>query len=307
MIHNPLNWTIQVLCSFLSALIVCFSGLLFKKGLKKRNYRIPNSLFSFWICLLGYMVLVGVSQLLISPTLYKISLAMLVPATFLLIWFLDHQNHFTVDPKKMFIFGIITWEFFSSLFIPSSVLLMEVSSGGYSIQDDGNLHIWTSALGAVSLLMLLYYCVFIFIKSPAPIKRKALLILLGGLINGILTISLMVLQIYEKMPGILNLSLAVGIFINSLSFSINPKLFDVVKKSFRSSKRKEFAKILPICASCKKIRDDEGNWHAIEDYLLECSGTKCTHGICSSCAKNLYKFGEDEPSIEKDVDLDNNF
>lgn len=49
---------------------------------------------------------------------------------------------------------------------------------------------------------------------------------------------------------------------------------------------------LPICSSCKSIRDDKGYWTRIEAYLNEHSGAKLTHGICPSCADKLY--GEDE-------------
>jgi PAS domain S-box-containing protein len=46
--------------------------------------------------------------------------------------------------------------------------------------------------------------------------------------------------------------------------------------------------LLPICASCKKIRDDKGAWHQLEAYLKDHSGVEFTHGICSDCSKELY-------------------
>jgi len=45
---------------------------------------------------------------------------------------------------------------------------------------------------------------------------------------------------------------------------------------------------LPICASCKKIRDDQGNWVQIEGYIRDHSAAKFSHGICPDCAKELY-------------------
>ena len=45
---------------------------------------------------------------------------------------------------------------------------------------------------------------------------------------------------------------------------------------------------LPICASCKKIRDDTGYWHQIESYIKEHSEAEFSHGICPDCAKKLY-------------------
>ena len=46
--------------------------------------------------------------------------------------------------------------------------------------------------------------------------------------------------------------------------------------------------LLPICASCKKIRNEEGNWNQIEEYLSDRSEVKFSHGVCPECAKNLY-------------------
>jgi len=46
--------------------------------------------------------------------------------------------------------------------------------------------------------------------------------------------------------------------------------------------------LLPICASCKKIRDDENRWRHLEDYIGEHSEAEFSHGICPDCAKRLY-------------------
>jgi phosphoserine phosphatase RsbU/P len=46
--------------------------------------------------------------------------------------------------------------------------------------------------------------------------------------------------------------------------------------------------ILPICSSCKKIRDDEGYWTQIEAYIQERSLAEFTHSLCLDCAKELY-------------------
>lgn len=46
--------------------------------------------------------------------------------------------------------------------------------------------------------------------------------------------------------------------------------------------------LLPICAACKKIRDDEGNWHQIESYISKHSQAKFSHGMCPDCGKQYY-------------------
>ena len=54
------------------------------------------------------------------------------------------------------------------------------------------------------------------------------------------------------------------------------------------AKIKTLSGMLPICASCKKIRDDTGYWNQIEAYLLKHSEAEFSHGICPECAKKLY-------------------
>ena len=54
------------------------------------------------------------------------------------------------------------------------------------------------------------------------------------------------------------------------------------------SKVKLLSGFLPICASCKKIRDDKGYWNQIEGYIRSHSEAEFTHGICPDCARKLY-------------------
>ena len=46
--------------------------------------------------------------------------------------------------------------------------------------------------------------------------------------------------------------------------------------------------LLPICASCKKIRDDRGYWNQLEIYIHEHSEAEFSHGICPDCSRQLY-------------------
>lgn len=46
--------------------------------------------------------------------------------------------------------------------------------------------------------------------------------------------------------------------------------------------------ILPICANCKKIRDDQGYWNQVEVYVRDHTEAEFSHGICPECIKKLY-------------------
>ncbi len=51
---------------------------------------------------------------------------------------------------------------------------------------------------------------------------------------------------------------------------------------------KTLSGLLPICSSCKKIRDDKGYWNQIESYISKRTDAAFSHGICEECANKLY-------------------
>jgi PAS domain S-box-containing protein len=61
---------------------------------------------------------------------------------------------------------------------------------------------------------------------------------------------------------------------------------------------KKLSGLLPICASCKKIRDDKGYWNQIESYIRDHSEAEFSHGICPDCMKKLYPdFADNKNSV----------
>jgi len=67
---------------------------------------------------------------------------------------------------------------------------------------------------------------------------------------------------------------------------------NLIQEIERRKKAEEEIKILhgllPICASCKKIRDEKGYWNQIESYIEKHSDALFSHGICPECAEELY-------------------
>ena len=51
---------------------------------------------------------------------------------------------------------------------------------------------------------------------------------------------------------------------------------------------KTLSGLLPICSSCRQIRDPEGKWSRVEEYIQARTDAEFTHGICPKCAKRLY-------------------
>lgn len=64
------------------------------------------------------------------------------------------------------------------------------------------------------------------------------------------------------------------------------KLIDKLERALLEVK--QLSGLLPICASCKRIRDDKGQWQLIEDYISTHSDADFSHGICPECAAKLY-------------------
>ena len=64
------------------------------------------------------------------------------------------------------------------------------------------------------------------------------------------------------------------------------RLIEQLKEA--SEKIKTLNRLLPICASCKKIRNDQGYWQQVEDYLHDNAEILFSHSICPSCMEKLY-------------------
>lgn len=66
----------------------------------------------------------------------------------------------------------------------------------------------------------------------------------------------------------------------------NEKLIDELRAA--AAEVKTLSGLLPICASCKQVRDDQGYWSQIETYLSKHTDISFTHGLCVNCASKLY-------------------
>ena len=63
---------------------------------------------------------------------------------------------------------------------------------------------------------------------------------------------------------------------------------------------KKLSGLLPICASCKNIRDENGKWQPIEEYIQNHSEADFSHGICSECGPRLYPGIYPEKKYKRD-------
>ena len=84
------------------------------------------------------------------------------------------------------------------------------------------------------------------------------------------------------------LSALLGLFWGKIRQTDKEKSAAIIELHKALDEVKTLSGFLPICASCKKIRDDKGYWNQIEAYISEHSEAEFSHGICPECAKNLY-------------------
>jgi hypothetical protein len=56
--------------------------------------------------------------------------------------------------------------------------------------------------------------------------------------------------------------------------------------------------LIPICAACKKIKDDKGYWHQVEEYISKHTDAKFTHGYCQQCMEKMLKEAGLDPEPE---------
>lgn len=103
------------------------------------------------------------------------------------------------------------------------------------------------------------------------------------MVMAILLIFLAILLFYYRYSGM----------IGQQIYSYQNNLEDLIRERTRElhialDEVKTLSGYLPICASCKQIRDDKGYWTQIESYIRDHSDAEFSHGICPDCAGKLY-------------------
>ncbi|MBU2549015.1 MAG: hypothetical protein KKB20_11415 [Proteobacteria bacterium] len=164
--------------------------------------------------------------------------------------------------------------------------------------------------------------VFIFIVSVrcvrevvrfAPKESRPLYLAAGaiyalsGLINMIRAVSIMLVRQYSLFDsGKVNIAYFLMMMVFELGWGLTFLMMNSqrLESELRGSEKSLFSTVarlektlaevrtlqgfIPICSSCKKIRDDAGYWQQVEKYISDHSGAQFTHGICPECVRKLY-------------------
>ena len=83
-----------------------------------------------------------------------------------------------------------------------------------------------------------------------------------------------------------------GLYTDRLEATVQERTKDLQEANKKLTESlanvKTLSGLLPICASCKKVRDDKGYWSQVESFLSSRSEVMFTHSICPGCAEELY-------------------
>ena len=130
------------------------------------------------------------------------------------------------------------------------------------------------------------YILVVLVSLWSPRKKLPIYVAIGGSM-------LTVIGFYSSPAGgelwkvIFNRSLALfAIWATAILSVHRNSIYSEKEKAL--SDLKILGGLLPICAACKKIRDDTGYWEQIESYIVVHSEAKFSHGFCPDCARELY-------------------
>lgn len=93
-------------------------------------------------------------------------------------------------------------------------------------------------------------------------------------------------------PGLLRSKVRVFCQLSAQRRTIEHQLQQIQLKNVELERRlgqiKTLRTLIPICASCKRVRDDSGYWESIEAYLHEHIDTEFSHSVCPECTSRIY-------------------
>lgn len=107
-----------------------------------------------------------------------------------------------------------------------------------------------------------------------------------------------------------------ALLARTITYAIERKQTAVERERLLADLRAALAEVktltglIPICASCKKVRNDQGYWDQVESYIAARTQASFSHGICPDCAKklypgfNLYPAGQERSAVNSTIPND---
>ncbi len=261
------NYFMFIGIAFLYIAFIDFLHMLAYNGMSVFNINSPNIATELWI---GASYIRAFS-LLAAPLFLKFNIR------------LRHVIAVYTSIIALLILSIFTWRIFPDCYIPGSGLTP--------------FKIWSEYI----ISLILAVSIFVTIKFRDKFEDSVLTLITATIIMTALTD--IVFSMYTDVNGLLNFSghifklLACGLIYWAVIHTGLRKPYYILFRELKINEEKllqalseikTLTGILPICSSCKKIRDDKGYWEMVEVYISKHSDAKFSHGICNECAKKFY-------------------
>jgi DNA repair exonuclease SbcCD ATPase subunit len=94
-------------------------------------------------------------------------------------------------------------------------------------------------------------------------------------------------EVKERTVGIVKLNEQLNAQINDLHEELDEKL-KLISELKELLEVKAMGDFLPICSNCKDVRDENGFWRPIEEFIRDLSDSDLSHTLCPECTKKLY-------------------
>ncbi|GJM14203.1 MAG: hypothetical protein DHS20C12_26060 [Pseudohongiella sp.] len=130
-----------------------------------------------------------------------------------------------------------------------------------------------------------YTAVVMLAGALCFLSARYLLYSMGAILTAWVSVAILVLPIITLLSclAVILLGSALSLFVQ------NRRIFAAIEVFVLKQKLEALESILPMCANCKKTRNEDGEWKSIEEYIEDRqTGTLISHGSCPTCTQEMY-------------------
>jgi hypothetical protein len=165
------NFTLEVIMYIPAIILMLISSFLIWKKYRVKKEKFYLWLMISWISLTLFFLTEAISFIFLSSLQYQLHFLFLIPVSLGLIINVDLMERYTVDPKKLVILSITMTGFFFTLSNQSNLYIVDLPTGGYSIYGNDPALLWLLLAITIPLLLYVYYCTQIYLKTPKTQKK----------------------------------------------------------------------------------------------------------------------------------------
>ncbi|WP_371804560.1 hypothetical protein [Candidatus Lokiarchaeum ossiferum] len=284
MFHLNFNtlFSIVALINISIALLMIYQTYRLNPNRFLRYYFLFN-IAGFFYFLFGFL-----KNLLVSITFLQLQLLSVYPIVLFLIFSVDFLKRYNVDPIKIFIFAFFLGGSIFPILDLQNYSINEGNPDNPIIIKSQIIQIWGLIFIILYVSLIVYYMMSILKQSDNHIKKNITKIFAIGVIYSIILVISFILTYFYPELELTPIFSSFGYIIINYIFYKNPSLNHQLVFLFENAKAKKAKEILPICAFCKQIRNENGDWLIIEEYFNTKTKFTFSHGICPACYDKNY-------------------